>query len=100
MPKRAVPPASRRAVALAAGAVPGETTYVQCTYCDATGTAYWPRRLDGLPGAWVHLSLEIDHIIPESHGGASTPDNLTLACRRCNRRKGAKSHATDQDDQA
>jgi len=88
MRKRAIPQASRRAVALAAGAVPGTKTPVSCTYCGAIGSAWWPTRLDGKPGGWVHFTLEIDHIIPEYHGGAGTPDNLTLACRPCNRRKG------------
>ena len=100
MGKRAIPQTSRRAVALAAGAIPGATSPVSCTYCGAIGSAWWPNKLDGTPGAWVSLTLEIDHVIPEHHGGPSTPDNLTLACRPCNRRKGAKSHATHQDDQA
>lgn len=37
-----------------------------------------------------HLLLEIDHIIPVSRGGLSTPDNLQTLCWRCNRSKGAK----------
>jgi len=31
---------------------------------------------------------EPDHIIPSQHGGATDPDNLALACLRCNRYKG------------
>ncbi|MCC6298953.1 MAG: HNH endonuclease [Anaerolineales bacterium] len=31
---------------------------------------------------------EPDHIIPIQHGGETKPDNLALACLRCNRRKG------------
>lgn len=34
---------------------------------------------------------EIDHILPVSQGGDSSPNNLTLACRTCNRDKHGKS---------
>lgn len=34
-----------------------------------------------------HLLLEVDHIVPVSRGGLSTPDNLQTLCWRCNRRK-------------
>lgn len=37
-----------------------------------------------------HLLLEVDHIVPVSRGGLSTPDNLQTLCWRCNRTKGAK----------
>lgn len=36
-------------------------------------------------------TMEIDHIIPVSQGGASTLDNLVTACRRCNRKKGGRT---------
>ena len=32
---------------------------------------------------------EIDHIIPEKHGGKTSADNLALTCWRCNRHKGS-----------
>lgn len=32
----------------------------------------------------------LDHFIPKALGGGSTIDNLVLACRGCNRRKGDK----------
>ncbi|MDA2893410.1 HNH endonuclease [Mycolicibacterium sp. BiH015] len=37
-----------------------------------------------------HLLLEIDHIVPVSRGGLSTPDNLQTLCWRCNRSKSNK----------
>ena len=41
------------------------------------------------------VPLEIDHLIPASAGGASTEENLWLACRRCNAFKGSRTHALD-----
>src|SRR5690349_20802821 len=38
-----------------------------------------------------HLLLEVDHIIPVSKGGLSTPDNLQTLCWRCNRTKSNKA---------
>ncbi|MBX9921860.1 MAG: HNH endonuclease [Mycolicibacterium frederiksbergense] len=38
----------------------------------------------------THLLLEVDHIIPVSKGGLSTPDNLQTLCWRCNRTKSNK----------
>jgi 5-methylcytosine-specific restriction endonuclease McrA len=37
-----------------------------------------------------HLLLEVDHVIPVSKGGSSTPDNLQTLCWRCNRTKSNK----------
>ncbi|WP_198415648.1 HNH endonuclease [Cryobacterium sandaracinum] len=37
-----------------------------------------------------HLLLEVDHIMPVSKGGLSTPENLQTLCWRCNRTKGSK----------
>ena len=45
----------------------------QCAYCTATG-----------------LPLEIDHVIPQSHGGSNRVANLVMACRACNLAKGDK----------
>lgn len=45
-----------------------------CTYCgNSTGPFEW------------------DHIVPWSKGGRHDPHNLTIACRSCNRSKGAKT---------
>ncbi|MFN0079608.1 MAG: HNH endonuclease [Prosthecobacter sp.] len=39
--------------------------------------------------------FHIDHIIPEMDGGATTLDNLALACVSCSLRKGARQVAND-----
>jgi hypothetical protein len=49
-----------------------------CRYCSAS--------IDAEP----HLLLEVDHIVPVSKGGMSTPDNLQTLCWRCNRTKSNK----------
>lgn len=35
--------------------------------------------------------LEVDHIIPKSRGGSTTPDNLVASCHDCNQTKGNKT---------
>lgn len=35
--------------------------------------------------------FEIDHVLPWSRGGTHDRENLTLACKQCNRSKGAKT---------
>ena len=42
----------------------------RCSYCDATDTR-----------------LELDHIVPQAHGGTNRVGNLITACRRCNQQK-------------
>lgn len=42
-----------------------------------------------------HLLLEVDHIVPISKGGMSTPDNLQTLCWRCNRTKPTRSRPPD-----
>ncbi|WP_262107494.1 HNH endonuclease [Arthrobacter sp. Marseille-P9274] len=37
-----------------------------------------------------HLLLEVDHIMPVSKGGLSTPENLQTLCWKCNRAKSDK----------
>ncbi|MDE2342933.1 MAG: HNH endonuclease [Betaproteobacteria bacterium] len=51
----------------------------QCFYCSAQISHYHKR----------HDSLEIDHNIPRSRGGADDDSNLVAACRNCNRTKDA-----------
>lgn len=37
--------------------------------------------------AYATQSFDVDHILPVSRGGLSTPDNLAYACSGCNRHK-------------
>jgi 5-methylcytosine-specific restriction endonuclease McrA len=39
----------------------------------------------GYPQRAAFLSFAVDHIIARKHGGATTPENLALACPFCNR---------------
>jgi hypothetical protein len=49
-----------------------------CTYCSVSIAAE------------PHLLLEVDHIVPLSKGGLTTPENLQALCWRCNRSKSNK----------
>ncbi len=40
---------------------------------------------------------EIDHIIPEKHGGETDAHNLALTCWRCNRHKGTDLGSFDPE---
>lgn len=41
-----------------------------------------------MPEEFDDLPFEIDHIIARKHGGATSGDNLALACFSCNNHKG------------
>lgn len=89
--KRKIPNAVRREVARRHGGVPGQTVRAECAYCGAPGEIYWPvwTGFNGRVCDWVTFpGLELDHIRAEVLGGESTADNITLACRPCNREKG------------
>ena len=45
-------------------------------------------RCAGCQSAFEFRHLEVDHIIPQSHGGADHLENLQLLCAHCNRVKG------------
>ena len=47
----------------------------QCEYCK-------------LPDNIAFFPHELDHVIPEKHGGETSAENLALTCWRCNRHKG------------
>lgn len=46
-----------------------------CAWC---GRAPWRR------------DLTLEHLVPRARGGHLVPENVVLACRRCNRRRGAR----------
>lgn len=56
----------------------------RCGYCLTT------ERVIGAP-------MEIEHILPEALGGATTEDNLWLACSLCNQHKGSRIAAIDPE---
>jgi hypothetical protein len=49
------------------------------------------------PVAYGVQSFECEHIVPVSHGGGTTLDNLAFACGGCNRAKAARTAAVDPD---
>ena len=46
----------------------------------------------------AHGTLE--HIVPRNHGGSDEPDNLAVACARCNQGKGKRLDKRRADDPA
>lgn len=46
----------------------------RCQYCNSTGG-----------------ELTVDHVIPRSHGGGDSWENLVAACHRCNHKKGNRT---------
>jgi 5-methylcytosine-specific restriction endonuclease McrA len=64
---------------------------VPCHYCGTPGRIYWHQLYGGRPSGWVTFDHELDHVVPESKGGATMAHNLVLACRSCNRKKAAKT---------
>lgn len=45
------------------------------------------------------IRCQIDHIVPRSRQGATTAENLCLACAACNGHKHARTHATDPESE-
>ena len=88
--KKAIPHSIRQRIGKEHGASVGVDAVAYCQHCHKEGKIYWPKTLTG-KGMWVHfVNLELDHIHPESKGGATTYENIQLLCRECNRRKGSK----------
>lgn len=83
--KKAIPSATRKAVAVRHRAILGASVVAKCSRCQASGKITW------FTAGWVHFQdLELDHIVPEFKGGDASPSNIQLLCRRCNRSKGTK----------
>ena len=55
-----------------------------CEYCHASE-------------AWQFVLFTIDHVLPRSLGGSDGIDNLALACRNCNERRGNRVSADDPE---
>jgi hypothetical protein len=55
---------------------------LRCEYCHADER-------------WQFIRFTIDHILPQSAGGPDDADNLALACRNCNERRGNRSEGRD-----
>jgi len=43
-----------------------------------------------------NIPLQIEHIIPKSRGGSNRVSNLTIACEKCNLKKGNKTNIQKQ----
>lgn len=54
----------------------------RCGYC------LTQRKLIGRP-------MTMEHLVPVALGGATSRENLWLACRRCNEFRGARTHGID-----
>lgn len=48
-----------------------------------------------LPQNSQEATFHVDHIVPRSRGGATTLDNLALACVSCSLRKAARQHVRE-----
>lgn len=74
-------------------------------WCAATDQTFRPATLDGQPvllGKCIHCGRRVpvgldgdglgratvEHIVPRTHGGTDSLDNLAVACPRCNHQKG------------
>jgi len=91
--KMAIPSEDRRGLAKKYGCLPGNSGSAECYFCGSPGMVHWHKLSSGRPSSWVSFSgLEIDHLVPESKGGASASENLVLSCRSCNRGRNNKDH--------
>lgn len=57
----------------------------RCLFCRSKVVV----ELDGSSSAGVTL----EHIVPQTHGGSEEPENLGIACARCNQEKGRRHDA-------
>ena len=72
----AVSPSTRRVVR--------ERAHRHCEYCHADER-------------WQFVRFTVDHIVPQSAGGSDDADNLALACRNCNERRGNRLERRDPE---
>ena len=58
----------------------------KCVYCGVSGVPKKSKNkiIKGAP-------LQVEHIIPSRRGGSDRISNLTIACAKCNQRKGSKT---------
>lgn len=49
---------------------------------------------------WQFIRFTLDHVVPQSADGSDEPDNLALACRNCNERRGNRTNAIDPQTSA
>lgn len=50
-----------------------------------------------MPEAAVFATHEIDHILPQKHGGKTEANNLALSCALCNKYKGSDLASLDAE---
>ena len=63
----------------------GELIFREEIYERDNGICHLCYRPNAIDGKW-----ELDHILPVTQGGTHTKDNVAIACRKCNIRKGNK----------
>jgi 5-methylcytosine-specific restriction endonuclease McrA len=86
----------RTAVAERTGCEPGGLQVTACAYCDQIALVDWtdestgPRFLtvERVGDEYVRTTAHLDHVIPESKNGPTSPDNTVIACAVCNMAKG------------
>lgn len=80
----------RQEVAVRSGGRPTRLMVTCCSYCSALIVIDWrtPERVR-FRGPDGRSTPELDHIEPLYRGGPHTAANLTPACLRCNRSRGA-----------
>lgn len=52
-----------------------------------------------IPESAVFATHEIDHILPQKHGGKTEANNLALSCALCNKYKGSDLASLDPETQ-
>ena len=72
------------AVSSATRRVVRERAQRRCEYCHADER-------------WQFVRFTLDHVLPQSVGGSDDADNLALACRNCNERRGNRLEGRDPE---